>query len=150
MGDLMREQMFAQWLISKTLALYMTQDDFREEVNSKVNDGYTFSINGEKMNNFEQTEWKLHMVCVDIARQFTEYYFNDFIADEFEQTENSSEKPNNSTTEDCSMVEEKIYKTYLVQMNSKGAPNFSTACEITECDYHKYCKKRGQTDCAWK
>ena len=96
MGDLMREQMFAQWLISKTLALYMTQDDFREEVNSKVNDGYTFSINGEKMNNFEQTEWKLHMVCVDIARQLTEYYFNDFIADEAEQTENSSEKPNNS------------------------------------------------------
>ena len=96
MSDLMREQMFAQWLISKTLALYMTQDYFREEVNSKVNDGYTFSINGEKMNNFEQTEWKLYMVCVDIARQFTEYYFNDFIADEAEQTENSSEKPNNS------------------------------------------------------
>ena len=105
MSDLMREQMFAQWLISKTLALYMTQDDFREEVNSKVNDGYTFSINGEKMNIFEQTEWKLHLACVDIARQFTEYYFNDFIADEAEQTENSSEKPNNSTISKMEQVQ---------------------------------------------
>lgn len=25
-----------------------------------------------------------------------------------------------------------------------------TDCEITECDYHKYCKERGQTDCGWK
>lgn len=25
-----------------------------------------------------------------------------------------------------------------------------TVCNITECDYHKYCKERGQTDCGWK
>lgn len=25
-----------------------------------------------------------------------------------------------------------------------------TDCEIPECDYHKYCKERGQTDCGWK
>lgn len=25
-----------------------------------------------------------------------------------------------------------------------------TDCEITDCDYHKYCKEREQTDCAWK
>ena len=87
MCDLMREQMFAQWLISKTLALYMTQDDFREEVNSKVNDGYSFSINGEKMDEYEQAELKLSMVCVDIAKQFTEYYFKDFWGDEFEAEE---------------------------------------------------------------
>lgn len=84
MNDLMREQLFAQWLISKILALYMTQDSFREEVNSKVNDGYSFSINGEKMDEFEQTELKLNMVCVDIAKQLTEYYFKDFMADEYE------------------------------------------------------------------
>ena len=62
-------------------------------------------------------------------------------------------------------------KIYRVQMNSKGMPDFSTAvelepyeytikalhkeykepyCEITECDYHEYCKERGQTDCPWK
>ena len=87
MCDLMREQMFAQWLISKTLALYMTQDDFREEVNSKVNDGYSFSINSEKMDEYEQAELKLSMVCVDIAKQFTEYYFKDFWGDEFEAEE---------------------------------------------------------------
>ena len=23
-------------------------------------------------------------------------------------------------------------------------------CEITDCDYHDACKKRGQTDCQWK
>lgn len=23
-------------------------------------------------------------------------------------------------------------------------------CEITDCDYHEACKKRGQTDCQWK
>ena len=23
-------------------------------------------------------------------------------------------------------------------------------CEITDCDYHDACKKRGQTDCPWK
>lgn len=23
-------------------------------------------------------------------------------------------------------------------------------CEITDCDYHDACKKRGQTDCSWK
>lgn len=84
MNDLMREQMFAQWLISKILALYMTQDSFREEVNSKVNDGYSVSVNGEKMDEFEQTEWKLNMVCVDIAKQVTEYYFKAFMADEYE------------------------------------------------------------------
>lgn len=25
-----------------------------------------------------------------------------------------------------------------------------TDCEITDCEYHSYCKRRGQTDCAWK
>ena len=87
MNDLMREQMFAQWLISKILALYICDNSFREEVDSKVNDGYTFSIDGEKVSNFEQTEWKLHMVCVNIAKQLTEYYFNDFMVDDTEQTD---------------------------------------------------------------
>ena len=82
MDDLTREQCFAQWLISKILTLYITQEDFRNEVNSKINDGYTFSIAGEKMSYFEQTEWKLNMVCVDIAKQLTEYYFKDFWAEE--------------------------------------------------------------------
>ena len=99
MNDLTREQCFCQWVISKILALYITQEDFRNEVDSKLNDGYSFSIDGEKMGEYEQAEWKLSMVCVDIAKQFTEYYFKDFWGDEVEadrKTENSSEKPNNS------------------------------------------------------
>lgn len=99
MSDLTREQCFCQWVISKILALYITQEDFRNEVDSKLNDGYSFSIDGEKIGEYEQAEWKLSMVCVDIAKQFTEYYFKDFWGDEFEadrKTENSSEKPNNS------------------------------------------------------
>ena len=91
MNDLTREQCFCQWVISKILALYMTQDGFREEVNSKVNDGYTFSIDGEKMSEYEQAEWKLNMVCVDIAKQFTEYYFNNYLFDDTEQTEREGE-----------------------------------------------------------
>ena len=81
MNELMREQLFCQWVIAKVLALYMTQESFRNEVDSKVNDGYTFSINGEKMDEYEQTEWKLSMVCVDIAKQFTEYYFKESLTD---------------------------------------------------------------------
>ena len=96
MDDLIREQCFCQWVISKILALYITQEDFRNEVDSKLNDGYSFSINGEKMDEYEQAEWKLSMVCVDIAKQFTEYYFKDFWGDEFEveedeQTERSED-----------------------------------------------------------
>lgn len=87
MEELMREQMFCQWVIAKVLALYMTQEDFKNEVDSKVHDGYSFSMNGKKMSDMEQTEWKLHMVCVDIARQFTEYYFKDFMVDEYDEVE---------------------------------------------------------------
>lgn len=75
MNNLIREQMFARWLISKILALYITQDSFRDDVNSKVNDGYTFSINGEKLSDLDQAEWKLNITCENIAKQFTEYYF---------------------------------------------------------------------------
>ena len=25
-----------------------------------------------------------------------------------------------------------------------------TDCEINDCEYHSYCKERGQTDCPWK
>ena len=75
MNNLIREQQFARWLISKILALYITQDSFRDDVNSKVNDGYTFSINGEKLSDLEQAEWKLDIACENIAKQFTEYYF---------------------------------------------------------------------------
>lgn len=86
MSDLTREQCFCQWVISKILALYITQEDFRNEVDSKLNDGYSFSINDEKMGEYEQAELKLNIVCVDIAKKFTEYYFNDFWGDEFEDT----------------------------------------------------------------
>ena len=48
------------------------------------------------------------------------------LLDEDRKTENSSEKPN----------------------NCKDEPQ--TECEITDCDYHDACKKRGQTDCQWK
>ena len=39
MNDLIREQCFCQWVISKILALYITQEDFRNEVDSKLKDG---------------------------------------------------------------------------------------------------------------
>ena len=39
------------------------------------------------MDEYEQAELKLSMVCVDIAKQFTEYYFKDFWGDEFEAEE---------------------------------------------------------------
>ena len=32
--------------------------------------------------------------------------------------------------------------------NCKDEPQ--AECEITDCDYHDACKKRGQTDCQWK
>lgn len=96
MNDLTREQCFCQWVISKILALYITQEDFRNEVDSKLNDGYSFSINGEKMDEYEQAELKLSMVCVDIAKKFTEFYFKELWGDEFEAEEDEPQ-----TCEEC-------------------------------------------------
>ena len=100
MNDLIREQCFCQWVISKILALYITQEDFRNEVDSKLNDGYSFSINGEKMGEYEQAEWKLSMVCVDIAKQFTEYYFKELWGDEFEAEEDEPQTGEMMTEEE--------------------------------------------------
>ena len=82
MNDLIREECFCKWVMSKILALYITQEDFRNQVDSILNDGYSFSINGEKMDEYEQAEWKLSVGCKDIAKQFTEYYFKDMWDDE--------------------------------------------------------------------
>lgn len=82
MPEHIREQLFAQYVISKTLALYITQDDFRKQVDAVVNDGYTFSMGGEKLSDFEQVDWKLSTACIVIARDMTEEYFNVLDEDE--------------------------------------------------------------------
>lgn len=47
-------------------------------------------------------------------------------------------------------AEEIVADMQAETQNSNLTFEKQTDCEITECDYHKYCKARGQTDCGWK
>ena len=76
------KQVFAQWIIAKVLALYITQDDFRNSVDEVVN-GYTVEMAGEPMGYFEEVEMKIALASTNIARQLTECYY----IDEFETEE---------------------------------------------------------------
>ena len=78
MTEYMRERLFAQYIISKTLSLYITQKEFRDQVDDVVNDGCSISMGGRKLSNYEQVDWKLSMACTVLAKDMTEEYFKPF------------------------------------------------------------------------
>lgn len=41
-------------------------------------------------------------------------------------------------------------KPYEYEIKALYKEHKEPYCEIEDCDYHKYCKERGQTDCPWK
>lgn len=76
MKDHTREVAFARWMMSSILAMYITQDEFRGEVDKAVNDGTEFVINDEPLSDYEQAELKISMAIGQLAAEMTVEYFN--------------------------------------------------------------------------
>ena len=71
----MRAQLFAQYVISKTLAMYITEKNFRDGVDSIVNDGVNIKVGDKPLSDFTQAEWKINIACRELAEQLAHTWF---------------------------------------------------------------------------
>ena len=80
--ELTREQLFAQYVISKTLAMYITQKSFRDDVDRIVYDGVNIKVGDNPLSDFTQAEWKINIACRELAEQFAHTWFESTSEDE--------------------------------------------------------------------
>jgi len=70
-------QLFAQYIISKTLTAYLTDETFRNAVDEIANDTTVIGINGREWDKTEKLSFMLQMSSRDVAEQLTEAYYSE-------------------------------------------------------------------------
>ena len=65
-------------------------------------------------------------------------------------TQNSNLTFEKRTMRDCYNCKRCETDVECIECHYEPKDEPQAECEITDCDYHDACKKRGQTDCQWK
>lgn len=72
-----RYTIFAAHIMSKILAIYITDEKFKADIDAVVNDGSYIEVEGKKVSEFENAEFKLNFALMKFAKAITEEWFSD-------------------------------------------------------------------------